>query len=149
MATPAHPCLPETNTAETKTSEDKETRRKPVTHKQDFLPFCFSKKLTRGGCMMPRSANAKASCDVLFTQAALEHMSSSSPSTRLFSLCNRSHSLQAWQASRLTESPGTRASCTWVLVSASPGLEKEGWMRERGHGDILTATSHWRSGGTL
>jgi hypothetical protein len=38
-ATPAHPCLPETNPMETKTSRDKETRRKLVTHKQDFLLF--------------------------------------------------------------------------------------------------------------
>jgi hypothetical protein len=85
-ATPVHPCLPKTNPVETKTSGDMETRRKPVTHKQDFLPFSSSKKLTRGRCRMPWSANAEATGDVFSTQVALEHMSSSSTTTHLFIL---------------------------------------------------------------
>jgi hypothetical protein len=80
---------------------------------------------------MPRSANAKAIGDVFSTRAALEHLSSSSPSTHLFNLCNRSRSLQAWRAFCLAKSLGTRASCTRVLASTPPSLEKEGWMRQR------------------
>jgi hypothetical protein len=94
-------------------------------------------KLTRGGCRMPQLANVVATGDIFSGQAALEHMSSSSPSTCLFSLCNRSHSLQARWASYLTE------CCTWVLVFVPPGLEKKGRMRQIGPGDVLIATSHW------
>jgi hypothetical protein len=44
---------------------------------------------------MPRLANAEAIGDVVPMQETLEHMSTSSPSTHLFSHCNRSRSLQA------------------------------------------------------
>jgi hypothetical protein len=75
------------------------------TSKRSIFPF---KKLTLSGCRMFRSAGAEASNDGFSMLATHGHASSGSPSTHLFSLCDRSHSLQARRASRLTESLGAR-----------------------------------------
>jgi hypothetical protein len=96
--------------------------------------------------MMFQSANAEATNDGFSALAARGHMSNGLPSTRLYSLCNSSHSMQAQWASLLAESLGTRASYICELIFVPPGLVKEGQTRQLGPGDTFTVASCWRSG---
>jgi hypothetical protein len=92
---------------------------------------------------MFQSFNVKATGDDFSVEVACGHTSSRSPFTCLFNLCDRSHLLQARRASCLTESSGTRASGTWVLISAPPNLVKEKRMRQLGPWDTLIVASRW------
>jgi hypothetical protein len=92
---------------------------------------------------MFRSADVGVSDDGPYMLVIHRHMSSTSPSTCLFSLCDRSHSLQIGRAARLAESSGTRAPHTRVLIFVPPDFMKEGQMRQLGHRDTHAVASHW------
>jgi hypothetical protein len=92
---------------------------------------------------MFRSADAGASVDDLSALVTRRHASSRSPSTNLFSLCDRSLLLQARPASCLTESSGVRVSHTWALIFVPPSFVKERRTRQLGLGNTRTVASHW------
>jgi hypothetical protein len=77
----------------TRTGGDEETQKKLVMNKQDSTLCFVQSKLTRGRCRIPRLANGEATTEGFSAQAVHEHISSRLPSTRLFNLCNHSHSL--------------------------------------------------------
>jgi hypothetical protein len=77
------------------------------------------------------SADVEVSGDNLSALVTHGHVSFGSPSTRLLSLYDYSHSLQTRRASRLTTSSGNETPARWGTTSTLKALHKDTYVEKR------------------